>query len=185
MDTVRGNNSNIAGPSRNSSNEEIIDAGNVEKFTIISDSERLNRNFRTILRELIIKINDSINNVNQLVWLENTMREIVTYLKRGHDDTVIGIPINCSDFTQGSAGLYFRPIATLEFKDLWYLFGRISQSIKDFKLDDTFTLAASYIKVPNGSGDPPINNNCKKLNTRAILNIQNSDNMLTASISLR
>ena len=66
-------------------------------------------------------------------------------------------------------------IDTLNFSDLWDLFGRIAQSIKSFKLIDNFTISVSYVSSLCGRGDPERN-----VLSNGILNISNNDNLYLA-----
>ena len=87
----------------------------------------------------------------------------------------MGITMNSNEFIQGVAWLYYRPINTFNFKDLWDLFERISQSRREFKLDDSFTIMVTYVKTPSGKGDPY--GDLRIIESKSILNIKNTDNL--------
>ena len=122
------------------------------KFIVASDCEKYNKVFRMTSRVIIFKIKYLDTGTNQVVWLENAMRDIVSFNKHDREECTIGITMNSNEFIQGAAWLYYSPINTFNFKDLWHLFERISQSRREFKLDDTFTIIATCVKTPNGKG---------------------------------
>ena len=142
---------------------------------IASNCEKFNKVFRMISRVIVFKIKDPDTDTNQVVWLENAMRDIVSFIKKDREECTIGITMNSNEFIQGVAWLYYRPINTFNFKDLWDLFERISQSRREFKLDDSFTIMVTYVKTPSGKGDPC--GDVRIIESKSILNIKNSNNL--------
>ena len=75
------------------------------------------------------------------MWVESALRELVIYLKRDlNENCLIGLTLNSSDFSQGETWMYYRPVTQFNFEYLWDLFSRVTQSNKNFKIDDSFKI---------------------------------------------
>ena len=141
----------IAQDAANDDNYAIEPPGT--RFLVSDERNQYIHRFRVNGRRLKLRVLEPPINFNFILWLELVIRDIHAYLiSLGDVDDLIGVTINSEHFVQGSAGMSLRPIVNFTHDDLWELVSSITQSNAEFRVDESFILEATYIRMLTGEG---------------------------------
>ena len=106
--------------------------------------------------------------------MRNLYENLVAQSSREND--FLGVSVNSDHFGKEAGGLSLRPIKDFSVKNIIEFVSEITQSNKNFVLDQSFNFEATYVDVPTGKGQRK-RVTVNAATRRSMVSITNSDNL--------
>ncbi|KAG5885994.1 hypothetical protein JTB14_025388 [Gonioctena quinquepunctata] len=123
----------------------------MEKYLIVKDTVRKIRKFNLSGRTLEFKLRPTPKGLDPLVWMKNSIKDVVSKVTQGTESTdQIGFTFCSKDFSRGEGWVQFRPASKVTFEDVWNMISSVYQSNSSGLDTEIFCLSATMVRMPKG-----------------------------------
>ncbi|KAG5875913.1 hypothetical protein JTB14_028676 [Gonioctena quinquepunctata] len=134
-------------------------------------------------RTLDFKLKPTPKGLDPLVWVKNSIKDVVSKITQGIESTdQIGFTFCSKELSRGEGWIKFRPASKVTFEDVWNMISSVYQSNSSGLDTETFCLSATTVKMPKGKSRASNYNSfdieCSQ--RKAIVVIKNKDNLCPA-----
>ncbi|KAB0804626.1 hypothetical protein PPYR_01596 [Photinus pyralis] len=130
-----------------------VGRGVPQRFSVLSEGERLIKKFNLTAQQLMIKFNNAESNEAPLEWLKKSLAALINYVtKRRSVSDRIGLMLTNSEFPDNPLGFSFRRVDQLNANVMLKTLEKVMQSNRTFFASAALRIDVSLITLPNGQG---------------------------------